>query len=75
MEEDEDVEDRSPLERTQPVSGTLRVRVVEARNLRSADAGGTSDPYVKMYVVFECSYSLFDFQHSITNARTQVLEE
>ena len=52
-EEDEDVEDQSPLERTQPVAGTLRVRVVEARNLRSADAGGTSDPYVKMYVVFE----------------------
>ena len=49
-DDDDDVEDRSPLERTQPVSGTLRVHVVEARKLMSADTGGTSDPYVKMYL-------------------------
>ena len=68
-EEDEDVEERSPLERTQPVAGTLRVRVVEARNLRSADAGGTSGSVcqdVRGVRVF--------FSHSIFNTRTPTLE-
>jgi hypothetical protein len=49
-EEEDHIDDRSPLERTSPVSGSLRVHIIEARKLASADAGGTSDPYVKMYL-------------------------
>ncbi|CAI4232339.1 unnamed protein product [Auanema sp. JU1783] len=36
--------------RYRPATGTLTLTIMEARNLKKMDLGGTSDPYVKIYL-------------------------
>uniref|UniRef100_A0A7E4ULM9 Synaptotagmin-6 n=1 Tax=Panagrellus redivivus TaxID=6233 RepID=A0A7E4ULM9_PANRE len=52
----EDVENESRLgdicfsARYRPATGTLTITIMEARNLKKMDVGGSSDPYVKLYL-------------------------